>query len=243
MPVALRSDPALGVFETMLVAGGRPVALGPHLERLAASLGAVYGIALPGEIGKTLREHTAGIELGRVRLTIAPGDDDSAESAVAAEPIPAEQFFPAPQDGPELRGVVVEGGLGAHKWADRSALPAPVAGALTLLLEPNGEVLEADRANVFVVRDGALLTPAADGRILPGVTRAALIELARAEGIAVAEATVGLEDLRAADQVLLTGSVRGIEVARALDGEPLRSEGEVARQLGRALRRRWEERA
>lgn len=238
MPVALRSDPALGVFETMLVAAGRPVALRPHLARLAASLEALYGLALPEDAEELLREHTAGIELGRVRLTVAPGPG-GAVTTVAAEPISRELFFPAPPAGPELRGVVVPGGLGDHKWADRSLLPAPSAGVLPLLLEPDGEILEADRANVFIARDGALSTPAADGRILPGVTRATVIELARREGIAVSERRVSVADLLSADEVLMTGSVRGIEVARSLDGEGLHCRGDLANRLGAALRERW----
>ena len=71
---------------------------------------------------------------------------------------------------------MVPGGLGPHKWRDRTLLEAHEADdpdTIPLLLDADGLVLEASRANV-VVRDagGALHTPPADGRILPGVTAA-----------------------------------------------------------------------
>ncbi len=70
-----------------------------------------------------------------------------------------------------------------------------------LIVDLDGSVLESGHGNVFVVEDGALLTPPADGRILPGVTRAGL--LARAQ-----EERITLDRLRAADEVFLTSSIR-----------------------------------
>ena len=80
---------------------------------------------------------------------------------------------------------MLAGGLGEHKWVDRSLLDeaqaALPAGALPLIVDADGAVLEASRANLFAVRDGALFTPPLDGRILPGVTRARVIEIAAEE--------------------------------------------------------------
>ena len=93
-------------------------------------------------------------------------------------------------------------------------------------MDEDGAVLEASRANLFAVRDGALLTPPLDGRILPGITRGRVIEAAESSGVAVREESLSREDLLAADEVLLTGSVRGIEPVAALDGTPLAGAGE-----------------
>ena len=73
-----------------------------------------------------------------------------------------------------LEPFALPGGLGAHKWRDRRLLEALAAlrpGAVPLLVDTDGLVLEAAYANVWIVEGDALITPPADGRMLPG-TRA-----------------------------------------------------------------------
>src|SRR6476646_4138719 len=79
----------------------------------------------------------------------------------------------------------------ASSWS-RSALAEPTdAGAdEALLLDMRGYIAECAYSNVFVVRGGALLTPALEAGILPGITRATVLELARAGGIAVSETSL-----------------------------------------------------
>src|SRR5690606_5545028 len=124
--------------------------------------------------------------------------------------------FPRWEHGAELCSLRYEGGLGQHKWSDRARLAAVPAGTLPLLVDGD-EVLEAGRANVFVVFGAELATPPADGRILPGIARARVIEIAGAGGVEVVERRLRRAELRAADAVLLTGSVRGVEPAHSLD--------------------------
>jgi len=144
-----------------------------------------------------------------------------------------------------LRSLRLAGGLGAHKWGDRSLLDAAQAelpaGTLPLIVDEDGAVLEVSRANVFAVHDGALSTPPLDGRILPGITRMRVLEIADALGIETRERGLGRNDLLAADEVFLTGSVRGIERVEALDDTPLASRGGVARRLAAELWRAWTE--
>jgi para-aminobenzoate synthetase/4-amino-4-deoxychorismate lyase len=245
-----RPDPSRGVFETLLVANGAPVEPEAHLARLAASLAALFGAELPAPARELIAERSAGIELGRVRLTAAPQGDGLRLDVVAAAIDPAV-FFPERRGGVLLRGLTLDGGLGAHKWADRrlletssaagepAGLQATADGAAPLLLDRGEEVLEAGWANVFAVRDGALCTPRTDGRILPGIARAAAIEAARAAGLTVDERHLGRAELLAAEEVFLTNSVRGVVPARSLDGAALPGAGEVSRLVGDALRRRW----
>jgi para-aminobenzoate synthetase/4-amino-4-deoxychorismate lyase len=140
-----------------------------------------------------------------------------------------------------LHSLAVPGGLGAHKWRDRSLLDHAQArlGGLPLVVDIDGSVVEAARANVFAVRDGALFTPPLDGRILPGVTRARVIELAKSAAIPVHEQPLRRDDLLGADEAFLTGSVRGIEAAASLDGAALPGGGPLAEQLAAGLRRTW----
>ena len=227
-----KPDPSQGIFETMLVVREEAVAPDAHLSRLGASLEAVYGESLPAEARQLVAEHAQGLELGRVRLTFVPSGGIEAESGEI------DRSLHFPTHPISLRSHSVGGGLGCHKWADRAGLPPTSAGEAALLVDGD-EVLEADRANVFAVRKGALFTPPLDGRILPGVTRATTIELAREEGSEVVERPLSLEQLREAGEVFLTNSIRGIERICEVDGVELGPQAPLTRLLAAALKDRW----
>ena len=169
----------------MLVVDGRPVELDAHLERMGASLEALFDAGAPPEASEMAVERALGIGLGRLRLTVSPAADRVLRAQVATAEMEPAQVFPSAEPATALRSHVIEGGLGAHKWADRRLLEtaeeALPRGSVPLLADRDGAVLEASRANVFAVRGGALLTPPADGRILPGIARRRAIEVA-AEG-------------------------------------------------------------
>ncbi|MGH3268724.1 MAG: glutamine amidotransferase-related protein, partial [Trebonia sp.] len=98
-----------------------------------------------------------------------------------------------------------------------------------LLTDDTGELLETDRANLFAVADGVLLTPPADGRLLPGTTRAAIIQAAHDSGIKVGFKPLTLDQLQAASEVFVTNAVAGIlPVAAVL---PATAEPAAADQL------------
>jgi len=200
-----RPDPALGVFETVLVEGGRPVALELHLGRLAASVAELYGAALPSTVLAGARA-VAAETTGRSRMR------------VLADPEGAVRITTSPA-GPRAAGPVVldpfalPGGLGAHKWRDRRLLDTLAAlrpGSVPLLVDTDGLVLEAAYANVWIVEDDELITPPADGRMLPGITRAEL--LAAHDG--AREEPIDLDRLASADALFLTSSISGRLPAR-----------------------------
>lgn len=233
------ADPGRGVFETMLVIAGRAVELDAHIERLSTSVEALYGRVVPRQARAMVLERAAGIEHGKLRLTVVPTADLTLE--VAAEEVDVEAVFPAAERGAALRSSVVAGGLGEHKWADRDLIDqaaAAVPGELPLLLDADGAVLEASRASVFVVREDRLLTPPTDGRILPSIARQQVIEVASAAGIETSEERLTLADLRTRE-VFLTGSVRGVEPARELESAELAPPSELSGQIAAGLRRRW----
>lgn len=225
----------MGVFETLLVVDGEPVELERHLQRLAQSLSAVYSMELPPHAEEELRQAAEGISLGRLRLTVAPGEDGARHDLIAGEVVPGAVF---PARGAQMRTHQARGGHGAHKWVDRKGMEHPDAGAGQLICDGE-ELLEAGWANLFAIRRNALWTPAADERILAGMARAAVLEIARDEGLETHEAPLRRDDLLAADEAFLTNSVRGIEPAVALDGAPLAGCGPLSRRLAAALRRRW----
>jgi para-aminobenzoate synthetase / 4-amino-4-deoxychorismate lyase len=122
--------------------------------------------------------------------------------------------------------VVVPGGIGGHKWRDRRLLAelaarVGLAGHEHLLItDETGELLETHGANVFAVIDGVLLTPPADGRLLPGTTRAAVMRAARARAIKVGQKPLTLDQLTAATEVFVTNAVVGLLPVTAIDGCP-----------------------
>jgi para-aminobenzoate synthetase/4-amino-4-deoxychorismate lyase len=130
----------------------------------------------------------------------------------------------------------VPGGLGAHKWSDRRLLESLIAAAdgEPLLCDLDGLVLESARANVFVVESGTLATPPVDGRILPGVTRARVLELARDLGFEVREEPIDLGRLARAEEIFLTGAIGG--VMRGGLGSAPSSDGPVTARLAKAWR-------
>jgi para-aminobenzoate synthetase/4-amino-4-deoxychorismate lyase len=201
-----RPDPAHGVFETVLVEDGRAARLEQHVERLAVSLRELYGARLDRGTAARAEAQAERLGTGRGRLRIVAACDGSVTvSAAPAAPAPAAPVT--------LMPFVLPGGLGAHKWCDRRLLEAlgeRTAGAVPLLVDGDGRVLEAAYANVWIVERGELLTPPADGCILPGVTRAGLL----AAEPAAREVEIGLERLERADAILLTSSIAGRHAAR-----------------------------
>jgi para-aminobenzoate synthetase/4-amino-4-deoxychorismate lyase len=241
-PVDVRPDPALGVFETLLVTDGRPLELDAHLARLDASLRALFGAPCPPAASQLVLDRARGAELARLRLTVAPDGDGGLAADVVVAAVEAALVMPDWDRGVELAPRVVAGGIGAHKWADRRLLAgadAALAPRLPLLLDRDGAVLEASRGNLFLVRDGTLVTPPADGRILPGVTRRRVLLLAAELDIPVREEAVPFERLRDADGMFITGAVRGIEPVRGCEGTVVGPDEEITPLLGRELRRYW----
>jgi para-aminobenzoate synthetase/4-amino-4-deoxychorismate lyase len=239
-PSPATPDPSRGLFETVLVADGKPVRLAAHLERLAGSTEEVFGQSLPGGLEEAIAVAARPLALGRIRMDLLP-DGNALRFEIVAEPIDPETFFPAKANGADLRTIHHPDWAGAHKWADRDWLESVEAelGETVPLILDGDEVLEAGRANVFVVEDGTLATPPADGRILPGTARAATLALAADLGVPAAERRLQLADLQSADDLFLTSSLRGIRPVRSLDGVPLGPTDPVVERLATALRRRW----
>jgi para-aminobenzoate synthetase / 4-amino-4-deoxychorismate lyase len=185
----------------------------------------LYGNDLDADLEARLRAATTLLGAARLRVVVTPDGAADITTAPAGAPAPLV-----------LRPIVVPGGLGAHKWADR----APVAafespGVAALIVDADGTVLEASSANVWALLDGVLLTPPTDGRILPGVTRSRLLALLDAR-----EEIVSLQRLTDADEVFLSGSVRGVEPVAVCRRARVWEPGPVTRSAADELRRHWE---
>jgi para-aminobenzoate synthetase/4-amino-4-deoxychorismate lyase len=229
---ALLPRPASGVFSSLLVTDGETHGLADHLARLAGSVRELYGKELPASLNAELARCLKARPSGRLRITVRPV---GGPLQATVEVVPVTRQAPLTQeprvtqepraaaDAVTLRPVTVPGGIGAHKYRDRRLLAElaahPQAGPdqHLLLTDETGEVLETDRANVFAVMDGVLLTPPADGRLLPGTTRAAVLRAAHGHGIRVGQKPLTLDELAEATEVFVTNAVAGVVPVTAIE--------------------------
>ena len=87
-----------------------------------------------------------------------------------------------------------------------------------LVADALGNVAESATANVFIVRDGEVFTPIANGTFLSGITRARHIANLTADGIKVHECVLSFDDVRAADEVFLSGNMSKVTPVTELQG-------------------------
>ena len=198
------SDPGLLLIETLRREDGRYPRLAGHLERLRRSA-AWLGFACDEVRIAELLAGQPVVGTWRVRLTLAK--DGSID--VQAFPLGVE---PSEPRYAVLAASTIESGypLRRHKTTDRAQYDAALKGLDgdpqlfdVVFLNERGEVAEGARSNVFVERDGVLLTPPLESGTLPGVLRAALL----ADGLA-REAVLYPADL--ADGFWLGNALRGL---------------------------------
>ena len=100
-----------------------------------------------------------------------------------------------------------------------------------ILLDDKGNVCEGTGENVFVVRDGVIVTPPHTASILDGITRKSVMEIARDLGHEVVERDIARAELVLADEVFLTGTAAELVPVREIDDHPLGPPGEVTRRV------------
>ncbi|HEY6778796.1 MAG TPA: aminotransferase class IV [Thermoleophilaceae bacterium] len=203
---AARPDPARGVFTTMLVPHEGPAEnVGAHVARLQQSVTELYGRELTSDLEERITAAAAAKPLQRLRVLVGEG---GLSVEVETSPLGSDlELEPA-----VLAPVCLPGGLGAHKWRDRRLLEQLERhlGALPLIVDLDGEVLEAATANVLIVEGATVVTPPLDGRLLPGTMRERVLAVAPSAGLTASEEPITLEGLAAADEVLLSSAIRGV---------------------------------
>ena len=233
-------------YETLRTYGGRPFELDRHLLRLRRSI-ALLGFDLKtsdNEIKARIDAclSFAGNEESYLRLIVSRGVGDMSyrferipEPTVAMYVKPLEPTSEAlyTRGGAvvivSIRRNPVEALNPAMKASNllNNALAAREAyakGALeAILLNTRGEVAECAGSNVFIVRDGRLLTPPLSCGLLAGITREITLEIAAATSLPHEERVLYPEDLRAAGEMFITSSLREIVPVATLDAAPIGS--------------------
>jgi len=215
-----------GLFETMRAYKGVAFAIEEHFHRLRTSAD-ILGLPIPNldwpaTIAELLLKNGLSRQDAWVRLTVTRGP---AEARVLPPdlPKPTTILMVRPLDREiaehQKRGVKVallpfsrHGFIPEHK--SLNYLPAVVGKVLAsyhgayegIFVRKDHVLTEGTTTSVFVVREGVLWT-AAEGGILPGVTRRLVIDLARAHGMRVVEREITTTDLRLADEAFLTSSM------------------------------------
>ena len=229
-----------GIFETLRVYDGRPFAWQRHLERLvlaAAELGFPVPprpSAMRDAIGELLDMQTLRDAVVRITVTrgIAGGRPTRAGAWIDAQPLQS-RLWRGTRSG-DAAAIVSPlvfdlGWMGAYKTTSRMAWDLAREQAIAigadeaLLVSSTGELLEGSASNVFVVRDGEVLTPPLSSRILPGVTRAIVLQLCAELGIPARECALQAAGLRQCESLFVTNSVQEVLPVATLDGRALPS--------------------
>jgi D-alanine transaminase len=244
-----------GVYEVIPVYSRRPFRLPQHLQRLGRSLDA---IRLANPLGDGEWTRLIGDIIAR-----NAGDDQSVYLQVTRGVAKRDHAFPKDvkptvfvMSGPLVTPAreLVENGVPCITGTDYRWLKCDVksvsllgncllrqsaadAGAAEIVLFRNGHLTEASASNVFVIRNGTLLSPPKTHLILPGITYDVVLELAAATGIPIELRAVAEAEVRSADELWLTSSTREVQAIASLDGKPVGTgkPGPVFRKLYQAF--------
>jgi branched-chain amino acid aminotransferase len=104
-----------------------------------------------------------------------------------------------------------------------------------VLLNPRGYITDGTGENIFVARDGVLMTPPVSAGCLGGITRDSMIQIARAEGIEVRETDLVRTDLYTCDEAFFTGTAAEVVPIREADDREIGEPGPIARRLMEAF--------
>jgi len=241
-----------GVFETMRAHHGKVFRLEQHLTRIEGAL-RVLEIPVPADLREWVDAaiRAAHAPEASVRLTVTRGVGPGGVTA-PADPVPTVVVTVAlpPAFGP----AVYEAGLTARIASGRRNEHSMTAGLKTLsytdsvaamlevrrdgvdealFLDTDGHCSEATASNFFALIDGQLMTPPTACAALPGITRAAVIELAAGMGLSVDDRPLDPAKLKFATEAFLTSSLRGIAPLVRLDGMAIGTgkPGKVTRQV------------
>ena len=240
-----------GVFRTLAVAAGRPLNWVNHHARLSADCNAL-GLACPDS--EMLAAEIARVAPGEaaVKIIITRGASGRGYAIPPeARPTRVVAAFELPADDPRLalEGVRVrlctlrlglqprlagvkslnrlENVLARSEWRDSAIHEG-------LLCDSEGRVVEGTMANVFVVRNGHLVTPRLDRCGVAGAQRDRVRQIAASLDEHCEEVDLGIDEIMKADEVFLTNSLIRLWPVREIDGRPFRP-GPVARVIREAI--------
>lgn len=231
-----------GLFETVRVAGGKPFRFAAHLERLArgADFLKIKLPFAPKEIQKFAAQLIKKNNLpeAALRLTLTRGAGARGYSTKnCGTPTLAMTLHPLPLQNPNVSvswslvtssfRIPAGDALAAFKTTSKilnvlARVEAEEQGAdEALLLNTNGEVAETAGGNIFWIYQDRVCTVPTERGVLPGITRAVVLEICQSLGLPTNQRVIKPEHLRKAEGIFVTQSALGIIPVAALDGQPV----------------------
>jgi branched-chain amino acid aminotransferase len=250
------------VWEGLRVYQGRIAALGEHLERLQNSARALAFAAVPTSdhvreaIFSTL-EANGMTDDAHIRLTLTRGEKITSGmnpklNQKGCSLIVLAEWKPPVYSDDGIRVVTSATRRNTPQCLDSkihhnnllnnilAAIDANVAGVdSAVMLDVHGFISETNDTNIFIVRNGELLTPFADA-CLPGITRRMIVDIAREQGIPGGEKNLSLTELYSADEAFTTGTMGELTPVLEADGRTIGdgTPGEITCRL-QALHREY----
>lgn len=240
-----------GIFETLVAHRGEPFAQTRHWRRLKNSAERM-GLEVPAQdlVLEAMRAVLAANRLqhARIRVTVTGGEGPLGSARghegqtllVAASPVPA--FSPAakvitvPYPRNERAALV---GVKTVSYGENvvALYHAKQAGADEAIFgNLAGNLCEGTGTNIFIVRDGQLITPPLAAGCLAGVTRGIVIDLCREIGVDVQEIDTPLADLTTVDEAFLSSTLRDVQPIEAVNGSRIAlAPGPVTAKLAQAF--------
>jgi D-alanine transaminase len=243
-----------GVYEVIRLYAGRPFTLDEHLARLEKSA-AELKLTIPIETAKLkseitrLIEHSAAGE-GMIYLQLTRGHAPRNHLFPRAQthtllfyPRPLDPLPPVEQTPPVKLLTAIDDRWN-RCWVKSIALLANVlaknaavaAGADEAVFVDQGHVTECSASNFFAVIKGTLTTCPAGPKVLPGITRAVLLDCAKQLKIPAEERAIKESEARAADELFITSTTREVSTVSHWDNDPVGRSTTITRRLHHALK-------
>jgi aminodeoxychorismate lyase len=230
-----------GLFETTRVVRGKPFRFAQHLERLArgADFLKIKLPFTPKELenfaGRLIEENQMPEAILRLTLTRGPGGRGYTPDG-KSKPTVVMTLHPAPPPNPAGWNLITSSfrihaadPLSAFKTTSKILNILARAEAVekgadeALLLNTNGEVAETASGNLFWIHDDAICTVPTGHSVLPGVTRAVVLEICHSLGLETNTYVIKPEALHGSNALFVTQSVAGIVPVVTFDGTPVTS--------------------
>ncbi|MBF0256297.1 MAG: D-amino acid aminotransferase [Gammaproteobacteria bacterium] len=227
-----------GVYEVIPAYAGHLFRLDQHLDRLRDSLAAIrmsppLSHAQWRELLQRLIQGRSG-DLG-IYLQVTRGADSKRDHEIpqGLSPTLFAMATPITPPSPEqaelgISCITLDDIRWAHCNVKAVTLLANVLlkqqaideGSQEAILIRDGQAIEGSTSNLFIVKDGLIITPPKGPQLLPGITRDLVLELAAEAGLPYAEASIGFDELQNADEIWMTSSTKEVMAVTRLNGQP-----------------------